>query len=206
MPREHATTHAQTPLWLVAITASAGGIQALRTILAYLPADLPAAVVIVQHRSPTVVSALERILARVSRLPVQSALTDDVILPGRVYVARPDLHLTVQNDRRFRYVDGTRVRGLRSSGNPLLDSAARVFGRHTIAVVLTGGGTDATDGVQAVKAAGGIVLVQDPVTAEHYSMPLSALKTGAVDHALPLEALAPAIAAIAEGRPQQSHA
>ena len=203
MPREHATTHAQTPLWLVAITASAGGIQALRTILAYLPADLPAAVVIVQHRSPTVVSALERILARVSRLPVQTAMTDDVILPGRVYVARPDLPLTVQSDRRFRYRNGSRESADSCSGNPLLDSAAGVFGRRLLVVVLTEGEMEPTDDVQAVKAGGGVVLVQDPGIAAQYGRWLGA---GAVDHALPLESLAPAIAAITQGRPLRRHA
>lgn len=188
----------EKPFWLIAIAASAGGIQALRTILADLPADLPAAVVIVQHRSPTVVSALEQILARVSHLPVQTAMTDDVIRPGRVYVARPDLHLMVQADRRFSYVNGTRVRGVRSSGNPLLDSAARVFGDRAVAVVLTGGGMDGTDGVQAIKACGGIVVVQDPVTAQHFSMPLSAVRTGVADKVLALEAIAPALVAIVQ--------
>jgi two-component system, chemotaxis family, protein-glutamate methylesterase/glutaminase len=156
----------QAPFWLVAIAASAGGITALQAVLRTLPADLCAAIVIVQHRSPTAASLLERILARVSPLSVRTAVAGEVILPDHVYVARPDLHLVVERDHRFGYVDGTRVRGVRSSANPLLDSAARTFGNRAMAVVLIGSGLDATDGVQAIKASGGIVLVQDPASAQ----------------------------------------
>src|SRR5262249_4872578 len=100
---------------------------------------------------------------------------------------------------RFEYMDGAKVRGLFSSANPLFESAARAFGDRTIAVVLTGSGIDATDGVQTVRARGGIVIAQDPATAEYNSMPLSAVRSGAVDHILPLEAIAPALVAITEG-------
>jgi two-component system chemotaxis response regulator CheB len=194
----HDSLQASRP-WFIAIAASAGGIQALQTVLAELPADLPAAVAIVQHRTPTVTSMLEQILARVSKLPVQTATADDAIVPGRVYVARPDLHLIVQPNRTFGYVNGSRVRGVRSSGNPLLDSAAKVFGDRAVAVVLTGAGLDATDGVQAVKARGGIVVVQDPESAMQPSMPLSALRTGSVDHVVALEDIAAMLVAITAG-------
>lgn len=168
--------------WLITIAASAGGIEALRTLLAALPQDLPAAVVIVQHRpAANEESYLDKILARATTLPVVMADENQLIRPSTIYVARSNLHLTVLPDKRFSYVDGTRIRFVLSSANPLFASAATAFENRLIAVVLTGGGSDASDGVQTVKAHGGLVIVQDPRTARHASMPASAVKTGAVD-------------------------
>lgn len=179
--------------WLIVLAASAGGIGALQTILSALPPWLPGAVVVVLHRPKSPESILARILARRSLLPVTTAKFGDAIRPGRVYIARPDLHLTVRASKRFAYVDGKRVRGVLSSANPLLESAAGVFGNHVVGVVLTGSGMDATDGVQSVKAQGGIVIVQDPTTAQYAGMPSAAVATGVVDRVLPLEAIAPAL-------------
>jgi len=197
---------APEPFWLIAIAASAGGISAISSILAGLPTTIPAAIVIVQHRAPTRASILDRILARVTALPVRIPGFGDAIRPGCVYLARPDLHLTIEPTRRFVHVDVTRVRGVLSSANPLFSSAADVFHDRMIAVVLTGSGFDATDGVQTVKTHGGIVIVQDPATAQHSSMPTSAIGTGVVDRVLPLEAIAPALVEItglaaAQGQP-----
>ena len=189
--------------WLISIAASAGGIPALKILLQGLPADLNAAVVIVQHRRADGSSVLEQILGRVARMPVAEAKSGDRIRAGHIYLARPDLHLVVRPDGRFGYVDGRRVRGLLSAGNPLFDSAGRVFRDRAMAVVLTGSGTDATDGVQAVKAGGGIVVAQDPLTAAHRGMPRSAVNTGVVDHVLPIEAIGPALVAITRGEPVQ---
>lgn len=188
-----------TPFWLIAIAASAGGIKALQTVLSSLPASLPAAVVIVQHRSSKPESVLDLILSRVSALPVTMPVSNDEITPGRVYLARPDLHLSVLPSRRFAYVDGTRIRGVLSSANPLFESSAEAFGARTIAVVLTGSGCDATDGVQRVKARGGIVIVQDLETAEHAGMPRSAMQTGTADRVLPLADIGPALVEITSG-------
>ena len=190
--------------WLIVIAASAGGIEALRTVVAALPRTIPAAIVVVQHRTPARESMLDQILGRVAHMPVETAQAGDVVRPDVIYLARPDLHLTVRPDRRFAYVDGTRVRGVRSSANPLFESAASAFGNRAVAVVLTGSGFDATDGVQAIKAQGGIVIVQDPSTAAHAGMPGSAVKTGVVDHVLRLESIAPALVAITEGQPVES--
>jgi two-component system chemotaxis response regulator CheB len=207
-----ASTSSQSPsttpdLWLVTIAASAGGIEALQKLLAALPRDLPAAVVVVQHRRPHPrESYLNRIFARVTSMPVVTADHDQPILPGKVYVARSDLHLTVSPDRRFSYVDGTKVRFLLSAANPLFASAAAAFENRLIAVVLTGSGNDATDGVQTVKGHGGVVIAQDPRTALNSGMPLAAVESGAVDYVLPLEAIAPALTAIMRGEPVQGAA
>jgi two-component system chemotaxis response regulator CheB len=182
---------------VIAIAASAGGIEALRTVLAVLPATMPAAVLVLQHRSPSPrENHLMAVLARATRLPVVSARSGQLIEGGRVYLARSDLHLTVSPEKRFSYVDGTRIRFLLSSANPLFASAAAAFGSRLIAVVLTGGGSDGTDGVQSVKAHGGLVIVQDPATAQHASMPTAAVRSGAVDYVLPLEDIGPALIAL----------
>jgi two-component system chemotaxis response regulator CheB len=179
------------------MAASAGGIAAVKAVLGALPADLPAAVVILQHRSPNrTENHLVKVLARAATLPIVSAQGGQLIEPGKVYLARSDLHLTVSPEGRFSYVNGTRIRYLLSSANPLFASAAAAFGNRLVAVVLTGGGSDATDGVQSVRAHGGVVIAQDPASAEHASMPRAAVRSGAVDHVLPLEAIGPALVAL----------
>jgi two-component system, chemotaxis family, protein-glutamate methylesterase/glutaminase len=183
------------------MAASAGGIQATKRVLAGLPPELNAAVILVQHRSPHGKSYLDKILQQSSRMPVMPAREGQTIKPGTVYIARPDLHLTVTVGHRFRYRDGHKIRFVLSSANPLLESAATVFKDHLIAVVLTGTGADATDGVQCVKVHGGLVIVQDKGTSEHWDMPEAALRSGAVNYVLPLEAIGPALDAIVHGRP-----
>jgi len=170
---------------LIAFAASAGGVQALRTIMRALPDTLNAAIVVLLHRPPHGESHLTSILRRCTRMTVVDAHAGDLIVPGVVYVARPDMHLRVTPDRHFEYRDGHRIKFVRSSANPLFESAARVFDSRMIAVVLTGTGTDATDGVQSVKAAGGTVIAQDEATSQQWSMPRMAIRTGAVDLVLP---------------------
>lgn len=201
IPQQSSSSPRNKKPWLITIASSAGGVKAVGTLLASLPHDLPAAVVVVQHRSPSRASYLREILMRKAHMPVVTATTGDHISAGVVYIARPDLHLTVRPDRHFEYKDGTRIKFLLSSANPLLETAARVFEGRVIAVVLTGGGSDATDGVQTVKAHGGIVIAQDQASSEHWHMPESAVKTGAVDYVLPIEAIGPAINAIVHGLP-----
>jgi len=172
----------------VAIAASAGGLEALRKLLGTLPPDFPAAIIVVQHRTPSAAeNNFKQILANFVTMPVVSAKDDQVVAPGRIYVARSDAHLTVSADKRFVYSNRRRIKFLCSSANPLLESAAVAFENKLIAVVLTGGGSDATDGVQTVKAHGGLVIVQDPATARHAGMPSAAVQSGAADFVLPLE-------------------
>jgi two-component system chemotaxis response regulator CheB len=184
---------------MIALAASAGGISAVTTILRSLPRDLPAAVVVLQHRTPRSENHFRNILERAAVMPVVMAEHDQMIQPAHVYVARSDLHLTVSPARRFTYVDGVRRRFLLSSANPLFESAAAAFKTHLVAVVLTGAGSDATDGVQTVKAHGGLVIAQDPATAEHRGMPSAAVQSGAVDLVMPLDRIGPALDAIVRG-------
>jgi two-component system, chemotaxis family, protein-glutamate methylesterase/glutaminase len=179
--------------WVVVIAASAGGVAALIDLFGGLPGDFPASIVVIQHRAATKTSLLDEILRRRTKLPIEAARPGERLLPGVAYIAPPDQHLIVNAESRFEFVDGTRVRGVLSSANPLLESAAPIFNDRLIAVVLTGSGLDATDGVQAVKACGGIVIAQDEATSLHFGMPGSAIRTGVVDRVLPLSSIAPAL-------------
>jgi two-component system chemotaxis response regulator CheB len=175
---------------LVVVGGSAGAIGPLQELVSGLPAAFPAAVVIVQHSDPTRASLLAPILARRSHLPVQLVGEGETLLAGHVYVIPPDRHSSVTADGRIHLSDGTRIRHVRSSANPLFESAASVFGDRVIAVVLSGTGMDATDGVQAVKHRGGAVIVQSADSAAYFGMPGAAIATGAVDYVLPVEAIA----------------
>ena len=200
-PPPQAAAPARSEPWLIVLAASVGGVQALRTIIAALPADFSAALVIVQHRPPQRQSELADILRYVAHMPVVEPQDLQPIQPGVIYLARPDAHLTVTHRQQFLHRDGSRIRFSRSSANPLFESAADVFGKHVVAVVLTGTGSDATDGVQAVRKHGGYVIAQDKLTAEQWGMPGAAVASGVVDYVLPLTAIAPAIQAIVSGTP-----
>ena len=178
---------------LVAVAASAGGIEAISSILEALPADLPAAVAIVQHRTAALPNLLAHVLGRATRLRVKFAEEGEPLLESTVYVAPPDMHMTVLADGSVRLIEGARVCNVRPAANPLLESAPDAFGRNVVAVVLTGANLDATDGVQRVAEAGGRVIAQDPASAAHPTMPRSAIATGAVHDVLPLGAIGPRI-------------
>jgi two-component system chemotaxis response regulator CheB len=195
------TSGGQRPPWLIILAASAGGVQALRTIVGGLPSGLPAAVLVVLHRPAGHTSYLRELLETCSPLPVVDAQDGDAISGGVVYVARTDAHLTVTGDERLLHQNGRQIRFTRSGANLLLETAAATFGERVIAVVLTGGGSDATDGVQAVKASGGVVLAQDEASSELWGMPRAAIDTGAVDYVLPLDGIAPVLEAIVRGEP-----
>jgi two-component system, chemotaxis family, protein-glutamate methylesterase/glutaminase len=175
------------------MAASAGGLNALQAILSALPADFPVPIAVVQHRTASHPGLPAEVLSRHTPLAVKVAKHAEAMHPGTVYVAPPDLHLTVHSDGTFALSDGRKIRHVRSSANPLLESAAEAFGGRVIAVVLTGFGRDATDGVQAVKAHGGTILAQDETTSAHFDMPRSAIETGCVDRILPLARIAPTL-------------
>ena|SRR3989442_9197948 len=99
----------------------------------------------------------------------------------------------VKIEHQFGLADGRKIGHLRSSVNPLFSSVAEAFKDQVIAVVLTGGDSDATDGVQSVRGAGGIVIAQDEATSKQFAMPRLAIGTGCVDYVLPLDKIGPAI-------------
>jgi two-component system, chemotaxis family, protein-glutamate methylesterase/glutaminase len=174
---------------VIVIGASAGGIAALKELMADLPADLPAPILVVLHVSATGPSALPSILDRVTQLDVRHAADGDRLEPGVVLIAPPDLQLTVAGDS-VRVERGPRENGLRPAVDPLMRSAARHLGQRAVGVVLTGMLSDGTVGLAAIKAAGGVTIVQDPGSAAFSSMPQHAIDGVGPDYVVPVEELA----------------
>ena len=178
---------------IVALAASAGGLKALTDVLAALPKDFPAALVMVQHLDPRHRSLMADILGKRTRLQVREAHEGDVLRPGLAFIAPPNRHLLVNPDGTVSLSQSELVHFVRPSADLLFESAAASFRGRAIAVVLTGSGSDGAMGVKAIKKMGGTVIVQDQNTAEFYGMPDAAQKTGVVDFVLPLEEIAPAL-------------
>jgi two-component system, chemotaxis family, protein-glutamate methylesterase/glutaminase len=178
---------------IVVIGASAGGVETLQALVAELPASLPVAVFVVLHLSPHAPSYLVPILENVARLPVESATDGRPIKPGRIYVAVPDRHLLIEQNR-MRVTRGPRENRSRPAVDALFRSAAYHFGTRVIGIVLTGNLDDGTAGLWAVKDHGGVAMVQSPDEALFPSMPQSAIQHVAVDHVLPVRAMPSVIA------------
>lgn len=179
---------------IVLIGASAGGVEAISAIVAGLPRDLRAAVLVVLHVSRGR-SVLPEILTRAGRLQAIHPADGERIEYGRVYVAPPDHHMTVEGDV-IRITHGPSENGVRPAVDPLFRSAARAFGSRVVAIVATGSLDDGTAGMAAVKEAGGIAIVQDPGEAFAPSMPRSVMAAMPVDHILPLGEIAPMVVAL----------
>jgi len=173
---------------LITIGASAGGIGTLSRLLAKLPGDLPAAIMIVQHLSPSFDSQLDEILGCQSSLPVRFAADGDPIERGRIYLAPRDNHLLVAKDR-VRVVRGPRENLHRPAVDPLFRSAAWAYGPRVIGMVLSGTMDDGASGLWAIRSCGGVAVVQDPKDAQYKEMPTSALMMLNVDHCLSLDAM-----------------
>jgi len=160
---------------LVVFGASWGGLHALSAIVRELPADLPAAVAIVQHRSKDSGGLLAELLREETRLPVVEVEDKEPIRRGRIYVAPPDYHLLVDDGVFSLSVDAA-VRYSRPSIDVTMASAADAYGERTLAVVLTGANDDGARGARYVVDRGGQALVQDPASAEVRTMPEAAAR------------------------------
>lgn len=178
------------PKRLVVIGASAGGIEALRTLVAALPVDFPAPVCVVLHMSPQSPGLVDEILTRVGGLKATNAANGDRLQPGRIYVAPPDFHLLVEPGR-VRISKGPRENRFRPAIDPLFRSAAQVYGPATIGVILTGSLDDGSAGLWAIKHLGGTAIVQDPADALFPGMPANAIAHVEVDYVVPLDRIAP---------------
>jgi two-component system chemotaxis response regulator CheB len=185
---------------VVVLGASAGGVDALSEVVRGFPADLPAAVLAVLHVSASAPSLLAQILDRASALPAAAAQDGEVLEPGRIYVAQPDLHLTVAGGH-VRLTADARVNGHRPAVDPLFSTAAEAHRDGVVGVILSGMRDDGTVGLARIKACGGTTIVQDPADAHYDGMPVSAIENVAVDAILSASEIGPAIAALLAGRP-----
>ena len=197
----HANAGAPPRPDLVIIGASAGGLEPLTTIVAGLPADLPATIVVVMHISPTNRSLLPAILDRATLMSADAAAEGMPLTHGRIYVAPPDRHVLFA-DGRLSLSRGPRENGHRPAVDPTLRSAAERFPWRTVGIILSGSRDDGTAGLATLKAKGGHAFVQDPETAMYPSMPANALAHVAVDGVLAPDQLAEALfRLIATGEP-----
>lgn len=174
----------------VVIGCSAGGLNALLLLLKGLPGNLNSTIIIVSHTSAEGPNLLPQILSRSCSLPVSEAIEREPALPGHVYIAPSNYHLLIENDRHFAISVDQRVCYVRPSIDVLFCAAADVYQQHLMGIILTGANSDGAQGVIAINKAGGMILVQDPVTAESDTMPLAAIATGVVDKVLKLEDIA----------------
>ena len=168
----------------VVIAASTGGPKALSEVVASLPERLGAAVLIVQHMPHEFLISLAKRLSQLGPLPVSVGKNNEPLCAGHVYLAPGDRHMTVGLQGKsvvIRIDSGPPVCGVRPSADPLFTSAAGVFGENVVGVVLTGMGRDGSDGLRAVRAAGGGAIVQDRASSIIYGMPRAALAAAGAD-------------------------
>jgi len=189
---------------LVVIGASAGGVEALREVVACLPDDLPASVVAVLHLPAGGTSVLPSILDRAGPLRARPAEDGAPLEPGTIYVAVPDHHVQIE-DGHLRVTGGPRENGHRPAIDPLFRTAAHSHGVRTIGVILSGALDDGTRGLRAIKSHGGFTIVQDPETALHPGMPRAAIRYVAPDRVLAPERVAAAIVEFASGAGEKGH-
>src|SRR5213080_1611618 len=185
---------------LIALAAAAGGLRALSEVLAGLPREFPAAIVVVQHLDRRHRSLMADILSRRTPLHVKEAEEGDHLSPGMVYIAPPNRHLLVNPDGTLSLSQSELVHFVRPSADLLFESVAASFKDRVIGVVLSGTGADGSMGLRAIKKMGGTVIAQDERTSEFFGMPGAAIETGTVDFVLPIEEIPPALVSLVMGR------
>jgi len=180
------------------VGASLGGLHALQVLTGSLPTDFSLPIAVVQHRFKGSDDTLCRMLQKYSKLPVEDAEDKTVVLSGRVYLAPADYHLLMEENTFSLSTEGP-VSGGRPSVDVLFESAAAAYGAGVVGVVLTGANHDGSGGAATIKAHGGIVIVQDPRSAESPFMPNATIEAIDVDHVLPLDEIGPFLASLASG-------
>jgi two-component system chemotaxis response regulator CheB len=184
--------------YAVAIAASTGGPRALAEVIPNLPSDLDAAVFVVQHMPAGFTRRLAARLDSMSHLPVSEAQEGETVEVNHVYLAPGGHHMRVAKGvggrRQITLDEGPTIWGVRPAADPLFTSISDHFGRQSVGVVLTGMGRDGSDGLHAIRAAGGIGIVQDRDTSTIYGMPHAALLRAGADRVAALEDVAAAVA------------
>jgi two-component system chemotaxis response regulator CheB len=186
---------------IVALAASAGGLNALTHVLQALPSDFAAGIVVVQHLDPRHRSLMADILGRRTGLRVTEAAHGDRVAAGTVMIAPPNNHLLVNQDGSLTLTQTELVHFVRPSADLLFESTAAAYRERAIAVVLSGSGSDGAMGVKAIKKMGGTVIVQDQKSSQFGGMPEAAQQTGLADFVLPLHEIAPALQILVNGHP-----
>lgn len=180
----------QTAPRLVAIAASTGGPQTLRTVLSLLPSPFPLPIVVVQHISSGFTDGLVNWLSGSIALPLTVAAQGEYLQPNHVYFAPDELHCSVTRNGAVLLSDRPPLQGFRPSANVLFESAATAFESSLISVILTGMGNDGVEGLKVVRSNRGIILAQDESSSVVYGMPKAAADAGLPDSVLSPEQIA----------------
>ena len=159
---------------MIVMGGSLGGMKTLRQVLRGLPGDFPETIAVVLHRHRDSDDLLVNLLQHDSKLPVSEVVDKEAIAPGRVYLAPPDYHLLMEPDG-FSLSTDDPVQFARPSIDVLFESAADTYGRGLVGVILTGANNDGAQGAARIQEKGGLVVVQDPATADGPAMPLAAI-------------------------------
>jgi two-component system, chemotaxis family, protein-glutamate methylesterase/glutaminase len=165
----------------IAIGVSAGGLQALTRLFEKLPIDYPIPVVVVQHRAKDQKYLLEEVLQQKCRITIKQADEKEKMHGGFVYIAPPDYHLLIEDDRTFSLSSDEYVSYSRPSINVLFESAAEVYKNKLIGIILTGANDDGARGIFTIRKYGGLTIAQNPNEALYPYMPQAAIKTGCVE-------------------------
>ncbi len=189
--------------YLVGIGASAGGLEALSALISKLPIKLGLCYVVLQHLSPTYRSMLVQLLSRETAMAVKEIEDGCSPEPDTIFITPASSNVTIRGGR-FHLVKTARQIVPKPSVNVFLTSLAEQCGEDAIGVILSGTGSDGSQGIREIKAAGGFTFAQEPVTAKYNGMPQSAIDTGCVDWTLPPEQIAEKIASIADSREHMS--
>lgn len=184
MARRRPAPGKRLPFDVLVIGASWGGVDMLMRLVQALPADWTLPVIIVQHQHPNSGNALERILSKVTRLPVRDVEDKDEMAAGTVFIAPANYHLLLEDDGCFSLSIEAPVKFCRPAVDVTFACVAKVFQHRAISLVLTGANDDGAEGTRMIKAAGGHTLAQSPASAEAPAMPEAAIATGAVDMVL----------------------
>lgn len=170
----------------VVIGASAGGIDALLTLLPPLPPGYRLPVVCILHMPPDRDSRLAELFAERLQVPSREAIDKAPVEPGVVYFAPPAYHLSIENDRTFSLSQEAPVHFARPSIDVLMASAADAYGAGLAGILLTGANQDGADGMARIRECGGLTIVQDPAEAQSAAMPAQAIRRSAPHLVLPL--------------------
>lgn len=187
---------------VIAIGSSTGGPQALLSVLGGLSKELQQPILITQHMPPTFTTILAQHLARVAGRPAAEGVDGEAVLPGRIYLAPGDFHMTVEArgaERVIRLAKDPPENFCRPAVDPMLRSLSQVYGPAVLCIILTGMGADGTKGGEKVIAAGGTVIAQDEATSVVWGMPGSAAAAGLCSAVLPVSHIAPHVVRLAAG-------
>lgn len=180
----------------IVMGVSAGGMEALRSILPLLPAVFTPAVIIVQHMHPFSDDFLTHYLNGRCKLMVKQADEKEKIISGIIYIAPPNYHLMIEEDRTFSLSIDKPVNYARPSIDVLFETAADVYRTKVAGVILTGANADGAHGIKRIEESGGLTIIQDPKTAEFDAMPKTAIASANVDYVLPLDKIGPFLAGL----------